>query len=169
MEIVSKGDNALLALGNATIVRNGNTGWFRAGNGNARDIRNYETSMVRGYDLLFIAKNAKNLSQLESRLDEIRGGLDVYLVRGVSPEGVLVRLSFGRETGNLLRVLALTDTAVGRNPSRIDFFDFDEFDGAMYPRRWVIRTPISYERVQVESVQHNAAVDDSRFARPAGR
>ena len=121
MEIVSKGDNALLALGNATIVRNGNSGWFRAGNGTPRDIRNYEASMVRGSDQLFIAKNAKNLSQLESRLDEIRGGLDVYLVRGVAPDGTLVRLSFGRETGNLLRALALTDTAVGRNPSRIDF------------------------------------------------
>ena len=169
MEIVSKGDNALLVRGNATIARNGSAGWFRAGNGNARDIRNYETAMVSSYDLLFVAKNAKSLNGLESRLDEIRGGLDTYLVRGDADSGNQVRLWFGRETGNLLRAQVLTQTGVGRDLMRIDFFDFEEEGDGVYPERWVIRTPISYQRVSVESVQQNVAVDDSRFARPASR
>ena len=169
MEIVSKGDNALLRFGNATIARNGAGGWFRAGNGNARDIRNYELHASRQHDLLFVAKNAKSLSGLESRLDVIRGGLDVYQVRGVALDGTPVRMWFGRETGNLVRAVVLTDTAVGRNPSRIDFFDFEEEGDGVYPQRWVIRTPISHQRVQVESVEQNVAVDDSRFARPARR
>lgn len=169
MEIVSKGDNALLVMGNATIARNGDSGWFRAGRGNARGLRNYEEAMVRMHDLLFVAKNAKNLERLQSRQDEIHGGLHVYQVRGVAKDGTPVRMWFGRETGNLLRILALTDTAVGRNPIRIDFFDFDEVDGTAYPRRWVIRTPILFQRVRVESVEQNVAVDDSRFERPARR
>ena len=76
---------------------------------------------------------------------------------------------FGRETGNLLRMVWLSDTAVGRNPNRIDFFDFEEEGDGVYPQRWVIRTPISFQRVRVESVEENGAVDDSRFARPARR
>lgn len=169
MEVVSKGDNALLRMGRAVIARNGNGGWFRNGNGNPRDLRNYEGAMVRMSDVLYGAKNVKTLNRLESRLDEIRGGLDVYQVRGVSNNGTPVRFWFGRETGNLLRILVLTDTAVGRNPIRIDFFDFEEEGDGVYPHRWVIRTPISFQRVRVESVEDNVAVDDSRFARPARR
>ena len=169
MEVVSKGDNAILRIGNASIARNGAGGWFRAGNGNARDLRNYEMHMVRSHDMLFVANHAKTLTRLESRLDEIRGGLDVYQVRGVAPDGTPVRLWFGRETGNLLRELVLVDTAAGRNPIRIDFFDFEEEGDGVFPQRWVIRTPISFQRVRVESVEENGAVDDARFTRPARR
>jgi hypothetical protein len=168
VEIVSKGDNALVINGNAIIARNGKNGWFRQGNGNPRDIRNYEFNTSRGQDLLFIAKNVKALSRLETRQGEI-GDRPVYEVRGVSEDGVPVRLFFGRETGNLLRLVWLTPNAVGQNITRIDFSDFREVNDTKYPFRWVVRTPLSYQIMRVDSVQQNAAVEDSRFARPAAR
>lgn len=169
IEIVHKGENGLLVEGNATIARVGTTGWFRAGNGNARDLRNYESTMSRIYDLFYIAKHVKGLPNLTSRQTEIRGGLAVYQTRGGNPTGSLLRYSFGRDTGHLLRIEALTQTANGRNPIRIDFYDFEEEGDGVYPHRWVIRTPLSYQTVRVESVEDNGTVDDARFARPARR
>ena len=83
--------------------------------------------------------------------------------------GSLLRYYFGRQTGNLVRIVALTQTATGRNPIRIDFHDFEEEGDGVYPHRWVIRTPLSYQTVRVESVEDNGAVDDARFTRPARR
>jgi hypothetical protein len=166
-ERVSKGNNSLLILGNATLARTGNTGWFRQGNGNPRDIRNYELNANRFRDPGYLAKNAKSFTRLESRLDEIRGGVPVYQVRGVSPDGVPVRMWFSRETGNLLRVLWFNASPVGQNMERVDYSDFEEEDGILVAHRAVIRTPLSYQTLRLESIQFNAPVEDSRFTRPA--
>jgi len=168
-ERITKGDNSLLILGNATLARSGNTGWFRAGNGNPRDIRNYEMNANRFRDPNYLAKNAKSFTRLESRQDEIRGGVPVYQVRGVSPDGVPVRMWFSRETGNLLRVLWFNPNAIGQNMERIDYSDFGEVDGIRGPRRFVIRTPLAYQTGRLDSIQYNVPVEDSRFTRPARR
>ncbi|MGH9783911.1 MAG: photosynthetic reaction center cytochrome c subunit family protein, partial [Terriglobia bacterium] len=152
MERITKGNNSLLILGNATIARSGNTGWFRAGNGNPRDIRNYELNANRFRDPIYLAKNAKSFTQLTSRQDEIRGGVAVYQVRGVSPDGVPVRMWFSRDTGNLLRVSWFTPNAVGQNMERVDYSDFGEVDGVLVARRAVIRTPLSYQTLRVNSI-----------------
>ena len=34
---------------------------------------------------------------------------------------------------------------------------------------WTYRSPLTYQTVRVESVQHNVDVDDSRFNRPPPR
>ncbi|MGH9782702.1 MAG: c-type cytochrome, partial [Terriglobia bacterium] len=167
-ESVTKGDSRLLVLGNANIGRTGNTGWFRAGNGAPRDIRNYEMNQNRFRSTLYLAQNAKNFTRLESRLDEI-GNRPVYQVRGVSPDGVPVRMWFGRDSGNLLRVLWFTPNAIGQNMERVDYSDFGEVDGIRVARRAVVRTPLSYQTVRLESIQFNVPVEDSRFTRPAAR
>jgi hypothetical protein len=166
-ERITKGDSSVLILGNANLGRSGNTGWFRAGNGAPRDIRNYEMNQTRFRDPLWLAKNVKSFSRLESRLDEIGPGeRPVYQVRGVSPEGVPVRMWFGRDTGNLLRVLWFNQNAIGQNMERVDYSDFAEVDGIRVARRAVIRTPLAYQTVRVDSIQFNVPVEDSRFTRP---
>jgi hypothetical protein len=169
-ERVIKGDNSLLIVGNATIGRSGNNGWFRAGNGAPRDIRNYELNANRFRNPLWLAKNAKSFSMLTSRQSTI-GPNDrpVYEVRGVSADGVPVRLYFGRDTSNLLRVQWFNPNAIGQNIERIDFSNFQEVDGIRGPMRAVIRTPLAYQTLRVESVQNNVPVEDSRFTRPAAR
>ena len=151
----------------SNIARTGNTGWFRAGNGNPRDIRNYEMNQNRFRNPLWLAKNVKSLSKLESRLDEIRDGVPVYQVRGISADGVPVRMWFSRETGNLLSVLWFNQNGIGQNMERVDYFDFAEADGYRSARRAVILTPLAYQTVRVESVQLNVPVEDSQFQRPA--
>ena len=167
-ERIIKGDNSLLIVGNANIGRSGNTGWFRAGNGAPRDIRNYEMNQNRFRNPIWLAKNAKSFSRLESRQSTI-GPNDrpVYEVRGVSADGTPVRLYFGRDTSNLLRVQWFNQNAIGQNVERIDFSNFNEVDGIRGPTRFVIRTPLAYQTFRVESTQFNVPVEDSRFTRPA--
>lgn len=166
-ERVIKGDNALLIVGNATTS---SAGWLRAGNGNPRDARNYEMNQVRFRNPFWLAKNAKSFSMLTSRQSTI-GPNDrpVYEVRGVAAGGTPVRMYFGRDTGNLLRVQWFTPNGIGQNMERIDFSNFNEVDGIRGPMRAVIRTPLSYQTLRVESVQYNVPVEDSRFTRPAGK
>ena len=170
-ELISKGDNALMMNINAgtTWGRTGNTGWFRAGNGNVRDIRTYEFNNTRFQDLLYLAKNAKSFSDLQSRQSTIRGGMDVYQVRGIAPGDVPVRMFFGRETGHLVRVVWFTDTPVGENPTRVDFNQYDDIRDTFYPMLWTYRSPLAYQTVRIESVQDNVDIDDSRFNRPPPR
>ena len=170
-EHISKGNDGLLMNINAgtTWGRMGGDGWFRAANGNVRDIRTYEFNNTRFYDLLYLAKNAKSFSALETRQSTIRGGLDVYEVRGVAPGNVPVRMYFGRGTGHLVRVLWFSDTPVGENPARIDFNQYDEVGDTLYPMLWTIRTPLTYQTARIESVQDNVDIDDSRFNRPPPR
>ena len=168
-ERITKGDSSLLILGAANIGRRGNAGWFRAGNGDPRDIRNYEMNQNRLRDPFWLAKNVKSFSMLESRLDAIGpvdGQIPVYQVRGVSPDGVPVRVFFGRDTGNLLRVQWFNQNAVGQNIERVDYSDFGEVDGIRVARRAIIRTPLAYQTVRTESIQFNVPVEDSRFTRP---
>jgi len=167
-ESVIKGDSRLLVLGNANIGRSGNTGWFRAGNGAPRDIRNYELNQNRFRGTYWLAKNAKSLSRLESRQSTI-GPNDrpIYEVRGMAADGTQVRMYFGRDTGNLLRVQWFTPNAIGQNMERVDYSDFGEVDGVRVARRQVVRTPLAYQTFRLESIQFNVPVDDSRFTRPA--
>jgi hypothetical protein len=169
-ESITKGDNRLLVLGNANIGRTGNTGWFRAGNGAPRDIRNYEMNQNRFRGATWLRRNAKSLSRLESRQGTI-GPNDrpIYEVRGMAADGTQVRMYFGRDTGNLLRVQWFTPNAIGQNMERVDYSDFGEVDGVRVARRQVVRTPLAYQTFRLESIQFNVPVEDSRFTRPAAR
>jgi len=166
-ERITKGDNSVLIVGAANIGRSGNTGWFRAGNGAPRDIRNYEMNQNRFRDPIWLAKNAKSFTKLESRLSTIgQDDVPVHEVRGIAADGTQVRLYFGRETGNLLRVQWYNQNATGQNMERVDYSDFAEVDGLRVARRAVVRTPLLYQTVRVESIQFNVPVEDSRFTRP---
>jgi hypothetical protein len=170
IERITKGDNSLLIVGAANIARTGKTGWFRAGNGAPRDIRNYEMNQNLYRGTYWLTRNAKSLSRLESRLGTI-GPNDrpIYEVRGAASDGTQVRMYFGRDTGNLLRVQWFTPNAIGQNMERVDYSDFREVDGRRVAFRQVIRTPLAYLTVRTDSIQYNVPVEDSRFTRPAAR
>lgn len=172
-ELVSKGDNAVLIThtpnGDATVARTGNNGWLRpaGANAQARDTRLDELDNVRFQDLLYLAKNLKqNVGQLETRQVNM-DGLVVYQLRGNAFGHLPVRLFFHRETGNLLRLVWLTQNGIGQNVTRIDFADYRDLQGTRYPFRWTIARALGYQNVIVDQVQHNVPVEDSRFTRPA--
>jgi len=169
-ELTTKGDSTLYVLhnanGDATQARTGDTGWVRAGNGAARDIRLDELDTLKMLDGLALARSLKNLTKLETRTVR-QDGTEVYQIRGVAFGHLPVRINVGKETGSPQRVVWLVDNAIGENVNRVDFSDFRDMQGGRVPFRRVYARPLGYQMMKIEQYQLNAQVDDSRFARPA--
>mgnify|MGYP000107533120 CR=1 FL=1 len=93
-------------------------------------------------------------------------GFDCDAMTAMGGNGLPVRMYFDRETGLLARIVRFTATAVGPNPTQIDYADYRESGGVKIPFRWTLARPNGRFAVQVASVENNAKVDTSRFVKP---
>ncbi len=97
-------------------------------------------------------------------------GIDDKLVRvlqGTNPRQPPVNFYFDNATGLLVRVLRFADTAVGRVPFQVDYSDYRDVAGVKIPHKWILTWTNGQATSQLTNVQANAAIDASRFARPA--
>ena len=93
-------------------------------------------------------------------------GKDTTLVHGIREGKPPVKFYFDMASGLLVRVLRYADTALGLNPTQIDYADYRDADGVKIPYRWTIARPSGRFTIQVEQIQQNAAIDASRFTAP---
>jgi hypothetical protein len=93
-------------------------------------------------------------------------GHDTYLVTGRSEGQPPLRLYMDKESGLLLRLVRYAETPLGRNPTQIDYADYRDADGVKVPFRWTLARPGNRFTIQVEQIQQNVPVDDSKFAPP---
>jgi hypothetical protein len=91
---------------------------------------------------------------------------EVRVIQGTSAGKTPLNLYFD-DSGLLVRLLRFVDTQVGRIPTQIDFSDYREVAGVMMPFQWTSSWTNGRASVQLEDVQANAPVDDSRFNQPA--
>jgi photosynthetic reaction center cytochrome c subunit len=77
-----------------------------------------------------------------------------------------LRLYFDQQTGLLLRLVRYAETALGRNPTQIDYADYRDADGIKTPYRWTLARPGNRFTIQIEQVQQNVPVDDAKFIPP---
>ncbi|HEY2822014.1 MAG TPA: c-type cytochrome [Candidatus Acidoferrum sp.] len=77
-----------------------------------------------------------------------------------------LRLYFDAQTGLLVRLIRYTETPLGRLPTQVDYADYRDADGAKVPYQWSISRPGNRFTIQVEQLQQNVPVDDSKFAAP---
>jgi hypothetical protein len=77
-----------------------------------------------------------------------------------------VHLYFDSQTGLLVRLIRYTQTPLGRLPTQVDYADYRDADGVKVPYQWSISRPGSKFTIQVEQLQQNVAMDDSKFAPP---
>jgi photosynthetic reaction center cytochrome c subunit len=93
-------------------------------------------------------------------------GHDTYLVIG-HIEGVPpLRLYFDTQSGLLVRLVRYAETPLGRNPTQIDYADYRDNSGIKIPFRWTLARPGNRFTIQVEQLQQNVAIDDTKFAAP---
>ena len=93
-------------------------------------------------------------------------GHDTYLVTGRNEGQPPLRLYMDKESGLLLRLVRYAETPLGRNPTQIDYADYRDADGVKVPFRWTLARPGNRFTIQVEQIQQNVPVDDSKFAPP---
>ncbi|HYR41474.1 MAG TPA: photosynthetic reaction center cytochrome c subunit family protein [Terriglobia bacterium] len=91
---------------------------------------------------------------------------DVVVLQGTSPRQPPVNLYFDN-SGLLVRVVRLVDTAVGRVPTQIDYSDYREVAGVKMPFHWTVTWTDGQATTELSEVRPNVAIDAARFARPA--
>jgi hypothetical protein len=93
----------------------------------------------------------------------------VNVIQGSTPTGMIGTLYFDAETGLLKRMIRYANTAVGRMPSQIDYSDYRPVDGVMMPFRFSYTWVSEREEWMLTGYEPNAAIDASKFGRPANR
>ena len=154
--------------GQSTVVFEGQTGWNRSPGSSFREIRGAELGLARlDADLQFALHIADLFPDLRVQYPELVGGRKTEVVLGVMNEQVSCKLYFDQETGLLVRMVRLAESAIGRSPSQIDFEDYRAVDGVQVPFRIVQIEPTSTTTVQLEQVRQNVPIDWSEFMRPS--
>jgi outer membrane lipoprotein-sorting protein len=93
-------------------------------------------------------------------------GHDTYLVIGSKEGQPPLQLYLDTQTGLLIRLVRYAETPLGRNPTQIDYADYRENGGVKIPFRWTLARPGNRFTIQVEQMQQNVPIDDSKFAPP---
>jgi photosynthetic reaction center cytochrome c subunit len=65
-------------------------------------------------------------------------------------------------------VTRFLETPIGRIPTEIDYTDYRAIDSVKIPFRWTIARPQGSFTIQIDRVENNVPLDDSRFAKPPG-
>jgi hypothetical protein len=67
----------------------------------------------------------------------------------------------------LVRQVRYSDTAVGLNPTQIDYSDYREVYGVKMPFHWTVTWTDGQSIIQLTEIQPNAPIDAAKFGKPA--
>jgi hypothetical protein len=109
----------------------------------------------------------KMFGQLRVRPGEKIQGHETVQIMAVNEGKPPVRLFFDKDSGLLLRAIHYTQTPLGRNPSEVNYSDYQAEQGVKVPLKWTVARPLGQFTIQIKSVEQNVPVDDSRFQKPA--
>jgi photosynthetic reaction center cytochrome c subunit len=174
IEVITKAPNKRVSIshmgnGQSFTAFDGTIGWLGNTGRPAREMSAAEAEAA-GLDAEFyLPLRIKEIfQQVRGGRPEEVGGVKCDVLTGMRPGRAPVRMYFDQKTGLLVRLVRYADTAVGRNPTQIDYADYRDADGVKVPFRWTLSRPNGRFTIQIAEVKSNAPVDDARFAKPAG-
>jgi photosynthetic reaction center cytochrome c subunit len=91
---------------------------------------------------------------------------DVWMLEGIAPGQLPLKLYFDQESGLLVRALRLIDTVIGYNPTQLDFSDYRVVNGIKVPYHQVITWTDNQTTIDLATVQLNTAIEAAKFAQP---
>jgi hypothetical protein len=156
------------AWGDSIRVYDGRAGWIASAD-KPVPLMPLTTGNLEGARIESIVSFPAQLKQLFSQWkvgSTIIGDRDVQVVQGTGEGKSPVNLYFD-EAGMLVRLVRWSDTIVGRVPTQIDYEDYRDVSGVKMPFRWTVTWTNGQTTTELSDVQPNAAIDPSRFARPA--
>jgi photosynthetic reaction center cytochrome c subunit len=92
---------------------------------------------------------------------------DVDVVQGSNADNTPVKFYFEKKTGLLLRQVRYTDTALGLNPTQVDYADYRDVSGVKMPFRLTVTWTDGRSTIVFSELRANVAIDAARFAKPA--
>ena len=85
------------------------------------------------------------------------------VVQGTTPGGTRVKLFFDTKSGLLLRVARFADTALGFNPSQMEYSDYRDLAGVKVPFHWTLTWTDGRSEFEMTDIQPNASIDAAKF------
>jgi photosynthetic reaction center cytochrome c subunit len=153
--------------GESTTAFDGTAGWMSVP-GRPTHMMNAAENAGAGIDAdFYLPVNVKSLrANWKPAPGETIDGHPTNVLIGQTDGQTPLRLYFDAQSGLLVRLIRYTETPLGRLPTQVDYADYRDADGAKIPYQWSISRPGNRFTIQVESVQQNVPVDDSKFAAP---
>jgi photosynthetic reaction center cytochrome c subunit len=117
---------------------------------------------------LHLATHLKPMfSQMRVPATEKVGDREAYVVVGQREGKPPIQLFFDEQSGLLVRLVRIGETALGQMPTQIDYADYRDAGGVRIPYRWTLARPGGRFTIQVIEVKENVPVDDAKFVKPA--
>jgi hypothetical protein len=146
-----------------------NSGWARAGNTAARDLRKAEADGTMLEDPFNLPAHLKQML-LEPKMDrsEMIEGHEDYVITAKTQNLPKVQAYFEKNSGMLERLVYYNDSYFGLYPTQIDYRDFRDVNGRKVPHQWVISQTRNREFTYAMQTVKAGPVEDARFAKPSG-
>jgi photosynthetic reaction center cytochrome c subunit len=93
-------------------------------------------------------------------------GVDVDVVQGGLPTGVIGTLYFDKKTGLLKRYIRYANTMVGRIPTQVDYDDYRDVAGVKMPFKYSYAWVSERDDWTFMGYEPNVAIDAAKFGRP---
>jgi photosynthetic reaction center cytochrome c subunit len=172
LEILAKGPakrvtTVHLPGGDSVAGTNGEEGWLNIPGRPVHAMTPPEVAAARmEAELFFPASLRQIFKELRVEQQGQIDGLPVNVLTGISENLPPGELFFSEQSGLLVRVLRYTETPLGLNPTQIDYTDYREEDGVKTPFHWTVARPVGSFGIQIEQMQENVPIEDSKFAEP---
>jgi photosynthetic reaction center cytochrome c subunit len=174
IEILAKSPDQRVSVmhtsnGDSVTAYNGHAGWLTAP---GRPVHEMSAADQYAARLDALAMFPANLAAIFDELKlqpnpETVDGHATTVVWGITKGQPPVRMYFDPQSGLLLRMLHYGDTALGLNPTQVDYSEYRDVGGVKTPYRWTIARPSGSFTIQLDQVVNNAAIDAAKFAEPA--
>jgi photosynthetic reaction center cytochrome c subunit len=154
--------------GDSITAYNGTVGWLSVPGRPTQWMGGGEADAARlDADLNLAVRMKQIFTEFRIRPTEKIDGHDVTVLQGRREGKPPVNFYFDPQSGLLVRMVRYADTAVGLNPTQVDYADYRDSGGVKIPYRWTIARPRGRFTIQVDQVQQNVPIEDQKFAAPA--
>lgn len=153
--------------GENSTVYDGSEGWSSTPGHPVREMSSGDiASTVLDADLQFPADAAKIFQELKVEGEEKIADHAAYVIVGARKGLPPTRLYFDEQSGLLVREVRYVDSPLGLDPTEVDYADYRDQRGVKIPFQLTISQPRSRSMIQIENVEVNVPIDDSKFAKP---
>jgi photosynthetic reaction center cytochrome c subunit len=93
-------------------------------------------------------------------------GVDVDVVQGQLPSGMIGTMYFDKKTGLVKRYIRYANTMVGRIPTQVDYDDYRDVAGVKLPFKYSYGWVSERDDWTMTGYEANPNIDNSKFGRP---
>jgi photosynthetic reaction center cytochrome c subunit len=150
----------------------GSSSWAQNANGVVNEANGIALARAkRAADFYEPLDLKQEYTQTRVRADKI-DGRDVYVLVGALDGDTPERLSFDKESGLLVRRVAMSQNVVAAGPTQTDYLDYRDANGVKYPSTIkvydVMGNPM-YTVLHLNKVDFSTPVDAGKFTKPESK